>query len=145
MARKVFNLQCSEGHRFEGWFASHESLDDQSARGLLRCPICDTDEVTRMPTAARLSLSGASEPQVAQPVDREAALAMMLSVARAVARQCDDVGDQFAEEARRIHYAEAPERNIMGRTSAQEAEALREEGIEVIALPIPTGLLAQEH
>ncbi|MFM1859538.1 MAG: DUF1178 family protein [Burkholderiaceae bacterium] len=142
MARKIFNLQCSLGHRFEGWFASHDALDEQSSRGLVRCPICDTEEVSRMPTAARLSLSGASEPT--GPEVQEA-ISAVLAAARALARQCDDVGDDFADEARRIHYAEAPERNIMGRTSLHEARELREEGIEVVALPIPVGLLENEH
>lgn len=101
-----------------------------------------------MPTAARLSLSGSSEQSVQPaptPSDPQAAMAMMLAAARVLAQHCEDVGDGFAEEARRIHYAEVPERNIMGRTSREEAEALRDEGIEVFALPLPTTLLGTEH
>ncbi|MEY4014358.1 MAG: hypothetical protein RLZZ290_1222 [Pseudomonadota bacterium] len=152
MARKIFNLQCGLGHRFEGWFASHEALDDQSSRGLVRCPICDTDDVSRMPTAARLSLSGATQPPSEQPATQVArgseaheAMTAVLAAARVLAQQCEDVGDGFADEARRIHYAEVPERNIMGRTSLREARELREEGIEVFALPVPFGLLGNEH
>ncbi|CAM8642019.1 Protein of unknown function DUF1178 [Burkholderiales bacterium] len=146
MARKIFNLQCSLGHRFEGWFASHEALDEQSARGLVRCPICDTDAVSRMPTAARLALSGAEAPKpLPDATQVQEAMGAVLAAARALAQQCEDVGDGFADEARRIHYAEVPERNIMGRTSVQEAKALRDEGIEILSLPIPAGVLGREH
>jgi len=100
-----------------------------------------------MPTAARLSLSAQEEPTTASAsvVDPRAQMAMMIAAARVLAQQCEDVGDRFAEEARRIHYSEVPERNIMGRTSRQEAEALQDEGIEVFALPVPARLLGTEH
>lgn len=56
---------------------------------------------------------------------------------RVVEATCDDVGPRFAEEARRIHYGEAPARGIFGRTSDDEADALREEGIEFASVPWP--------
>ena len=63
-----------------------------------------------------------------------------LQVVRQVMSSTEDVGDRFAEEARRIHYGEVEERGIRGRASSEDAEALREEGIAVVALPLPDAL-----
>jgi hypothetical protein len=63
-----------------------------------------------------------------------------LKVVRQVMSSTEDVGDRFAEEARRIHYGEVEERGIRGRASREDAEALREEGIAVVALPLPDAL-----
>lgn len=152
---KVFDLSCKNDHRFEGWFGSAEDYADQQERGLIECPMCACRTVRKMPSAARLNLSGASgKPEVAQqprsPVpqapaeaaregspDPRALQALLMQMARAIARNTEDVGERFAEEARRIHYREAPERGIRGVASAQQAQELVEEGIEVYALPMP--------
>ncbi|HZW14276.1 MAG TPA: DUF1178 family protein [Noviherbaspirillum sp.] len=131
---KVYNLSCENDHRFEGWFSSEEDFNRQSdARGI-ECPVCGNHVVKRLPAAPRLNLSGAPEPQndaVAQ------VQAQVLSMIRQIAANTEDVGDRFAEEARRIHYNEAPERAIRGVATAHECEALIEEGIDVLPLPSP--------
>lgn len=145
---KVLNLRCANGHGFEGWFASDNDYMDQNGRGLVECPLCADKVITRMPSAPRLNLSGAREseaptappaaPQVApQPADLQAAF---MKAVREMIQRTEDVGTRFAEEARRIHYGETPERGIRGKASPEEREALREEGIETFALPIPPGL-----
>jgi hypothetical protein len=144
---KVLNLRCANGHGFEGWFGSDDDFMDQNGRGLVECPLCADKVVTRMPSAPRLNLSGAREeappapqvPQVQQapqPADVQAAF---FKAVREMMQRTEDVGPRFAEEARRIHYGEAPERGIRGKASAEEREALRDEGIETFALPIPPG------
>jgi hypothetical protein len=99
--------------------------------------------IVRLPSAPRLNLSGASEPAApaaAPAADDAAALqARWLQMVRHVVANTEDVGERFAEEARRIHYGESEERAIRGQASAQEREALRDEGIEVHPLPIPAG------
>ena len=140
---KVLDLRCANGHGFEGWFGSEEDFLDQNGRGLVECPLCADQVITRMPSAPRLNLSGAREP-VAAPAKVEPAAAdlqaLWLQVVRHAIENTDDVGNRFAEEARRIHYGETDARGIRGVASLEERHALREEGIEVLSLPIPPAL-----
>jgi hypothetical protein len=135
---KVFNLACELEHPFEGWFASHAEFDRQSAAGLVECPVCGSRSVLKMPSAPRLNVGAPQEPAGKQPVamPNEAAMkAMMLQLARHIVASTEDVGARFPEEARRIHYDEAPRRSIRGVASTEEAAALEDEGIEVMPLP----------
>lgn len=141
---KVLNLQCSHQHGFEGWFGSEDDFQGQLERGLVECPICGDTAVTKLPSAPRLNL-GASEPQ--QPKKQDvmtasdpAMQAKWLQMVRHVLANTEDVGERFAEEARRIHYGESEERNIRGQASKEETEALLDEGIGVLPLPIPKAL-----
>ncbi|PXW22635.1 DUF1178 family protein [Paraburkholderia caballeronis] len=135
---KVLDLQCPDGHRFEGWFASAEEFESQLSRKLVECPVCGATEVNRLPSAPRLNLSGAGD----KPAPQDAALwqAHAMRVIREVLEKTENVGDRFVEEARRIHYNEAPARNIRGVASADDARALVEEGIDVMPLPVPAAL-----
>ncbi|CAG9273015.1 conserved hypothetical protein [Paraburkholderia unamae] len=138
---KVLDLQCPDGHRFEGWFASVDDFESQLSRKLVECPMCGATHVTRVPSAPRLNLSGASETPKASPRDQaEQWQAHAMRVIREVLEKTENVGDRFAEEARRIHYNEAPSRNIRGVASAEDAQALVEEGIDVMPLPVPAAL-----
>jgi hypothetical protein len=148
---KVLNLRCANGHGFEGWFGSEDDYLSQNGRGLVECPLCADTVVTRLPSAPRLNLSGAREPSaelaaasapaapVAVPSERDLQ-ATWLRAVRHVMANTEDVGDRFADEARRIHHGEAQARGIRGRTSRDEAIALVEEGIEVAVLPVPKAL-----
>ncbi|MBK1614238.1 hypothetical protein CKO44_12240 [Rubrivivax gelatinosus] len=140
---KVLDLRCTNGHRFEGWFASEDEFMDQNGRGLVECPICGDHVVTRLPSAPRLNLSGAKEPAPEAPKapPAEADLqAMWLGAVRELLAKTEDVGERFAEEARRIHYGEAENRGIRGQTSPEERQALSDEGIEVLTVPLPGAL-----
>lgn len=149
---KVFNLQCASGHSFEGWFGSEDDYLSQQARGLLTCPMCGHADVLRMPSAPRLNLSGAKAP-IASPAapaslaqtgpatpERVQAEAVLLQAMRHVLANTEDVGRDFAAEVRRIHQGETEQRNIRGEATPTETQALREEGIEVFAMPIPEAL-----
>ena len=156
MSMKVFDLACDHDHRFEGWFASADAFSNQQQRKLIECPVCGSHAVTKLLAAPRLNLSNAQAPAPARREDGGASAgghggqrpaagpehfqAMFMKMARRIIESTEDVGDRFAEEARRIHYSEAPERAIRGSTSREEAVALREEGIEVLALPMPVAL-----
>ena len=137
---KVLDLQCPDGHRFEGWFASVDDFESQLSRKLVECPICGATHVTRLPSAPRLNLSGASETPKASHEQAAQWQAHAMRVIREVLDKTENVGDRFAEEARRIHYNEAPSRNIRGIASAEDAQALVEEGIDVMPLPVPAAL-----
>lgn len=146
---KVLNLRCANGHGFEGWFASDEEFLDQNGRSAIECPLCADRVITRLPSAPRLNLSGARDPQpaaapapqaVTQPPVAADLQAAWLATARRLMASTEDVGERFPDEARRIHYGEAEARGIRGRATPEEREALREEGIEVVALPLPAAL-----
>lgn len=145
---KVFNLQCNAQHQFEGWFASEDDYASQQERGLLECPLCGDKAVHRLPSAPRLNL-GASEPAAAPTAGRQQTLlpggdlqalqAAYLQLARRVVEQTEDVGERFAEEARKIHYGESEERGIRGKASPEQTRELLEEGVAVLPLPLPEG------
>jgi hypothetical protein len=141
---KVFNLYCEHGHAFEGWFASAEAFDTQAAGGQVQCPVCGSTAIGKALSAPRLNL-GAEQPQqrqVAAMPTNEQLQALFLKMAREIVAGTENVGERFAEEARRIHYKEAPERGIRGVTSKEEADALEEEGIKV--MPMPFGHLLKD-
>jgi hypothetical protein len=137
---KVFNLSCEQQHAFEGWFASAEAFGAQLAASQVQCPICGSTAISKALSAPRLNF-GAEPPkpapqrQVAAMPTPEQMQALFLKMAREIVAGTEDVGERFAEEARRIHYKEAPERGIRGVTSKDEADALEEEGISVMPMP----------
>jgi hypothetical protein len=136
---KVLDLQCPHGHRFEGWFASADDFESQLSRKLVECPICAATEVSRVPSAPRLNLSGASDVQQAAAGLQDLQAHAMRAL-REVLAKTENVGERFVEEARRIHYQEAPARSIRGVTTPEDAKALIDEGIEVVPFPIPNAL-----
>lgn len=147
---RVFNLRCAHDHHFEGWFASEAAFVEQAERALVECPMCGDKQIVRMPSAPRLNLSGAREPQqqqaqqqpgpVAKPAGDQSIEAMWLRAVQHVMKTTEDVGARFPEEARRIHYGESEARGIRGQATPEEREALAEEGIEVLQLPVPKAL-----
>jgi hypothetical protein len=140
---KVLNLQCTHGHGFEGWFASEDDFQGQLARGLVECPLCGDPAVHKMPSAPRLNLSGAKPEEARREVMTAPDAAMQaawLKMVRHVMANTEDVGERFAEEARRIHYGETEERAIRGQASREQTEALLDEGIGVLPLPVPKAL-----
>ena len=139
---KVLDLRCANGHGFEGWFGSEEEFVDQNERQAIECPLCADRAMTRLPSSPRLNLSGAREPvpaaapttAVSAPADLQV---QWMKAMRHLIESTEDVGERFTEEARRIHYEESPARGIRGQASAEQRLALREEGIEVMALALP--------
>lgn len=128
-----YALICAFEHSFEGWFSSAADYDTQSAQGLLCCPVCETSDIEKAIMA----------PAVRTARKREAASdqrqAMLLTAAaeirEKIATNCEDVGENFAREARAIHKGEAPERGIYGSANAADAEALMDDGITAQPLP----------
>jgi hypothetical protein len=150
---KVLNLCCSQDHRFEGWFASDEDFSSQTERGLMACPICGDQAIARLPSAPRVNLLGRGDDARSAPTATPASQAPTLAeqapqqiqarwlrAVREMVASTEDVGDRFAEEARRIHYGEAEQRSIRGRASREDADSLRDEGIEVLTLALPEAI-----
>ena len=145
----VFDLLCASGHRFEGWFGSAADYASQKERRLLSCPMCGTGQVERVPSATRANL-GAEAPKPAkapQPPGKTPqmegkdpfAIAQILysRMLDEIITKTEDVGSQFAAEARKIHYEEAPARAIRGQATQDEHDALVDEGIPVARFPVP--------
>ena len=146
---KVLNLQCPNGHGFEGWFASEQAFVDQCGAQQVQCPVCGASQVHKLPSAPRLNLASAHAAAQAQdntPVDvhggsaQNAALAAWMQLTRRMLEQTRDVGARFAEEARKMHYGEIEEQAIRGQTTPKEALALADEGIDVFPLLLPEAL-----
>ncbi len=154
---KVLNLRCAHDHGFEGWFASEDDFLAQRQRSAIECPLCGDVGIARLPSAPRLNISGARAPHsLAEPVNPAASASppdspaaelrsMWIERVKEVLANTEDVGERFPEEARRIHYGETSHRGIRGQASAQERADLAEEGIEVMALPMPVGPKGQAH
>lgn len=141
---KVLDLLCDAGHAFEGWFGSEDDYNAQCERGLVECPLCASRHVSRLPSAPRLNLLAAREPVALTPPpatpEQHSVEALWLRAVRHVMARTEDVGERFPDEARRIHYGEVPERAIRGRANSEQAQALRDEGIEVQAFAVPEAL-----
>jgi hypothetical protein len=137
----VYQLTCEQGHFFEGWFASAEAFDRQASSGQLQCPTCSTPEVRKLPSAPHVHTAGshAEAPKLDDAQRREA----LDELRRFILTNTEDVGRKFAEIARRIHYQEEDARNIRGVVTPDEAEELREEGVETLA--ITPGLIPSEE
>ena len=167
---KVLNLQCAHQHSFEGWFGSEDDFQSQLARGLVECPMCADIAIVKMPSAPRLNFGGhhAPDESASQPSEplpsgtadtpqgtnlvtaaNEAPVqtgptpeqqAAFFKALRLVVANTEDVGDRFANQARAMHYGDAEPRSIRGQATPREASELIEEGIDVMALPMPAAL-----
>ena len=128
----VLNLQCSAVHPFEGWFDSVEDFDRQASTAMVACPLCGDTQVSRLPSGPRIkkALGNGVEPN-------QEVVAQMMRQLSEMATNSEDVAERFPEEARRIHYGEAEERNIRGQATLTETRELLEEGIAVMPLPFP--------
>jgi hypothetical protein len=138
-----YDLICDKGHEFDGWFSNSASYDKQAKRGLVECTHCGTTKIKKqiMSPGIPSKSNKKSEPSVrmsAGPVDPRAAAMMQLmrDYRKHVETNAENVGNNFAEEARKIHYKETEERGIYGQTSSEEAAALIEEGIEIHPIPV---------
>ena len=141
-----YDLQCANGHLFESWFRSSSDYDMQSERGLASCPVCQSTELTKRLMAPNIPAKSnkKSDPQKNASAPLASALAaeqrkmaeMIKEFRESVVANAEDVGERFADEARKIHYGETEERGIYGQATSNEAEELREEGIDVHPLPV---------
>lgn len=170
-----YALTCANEHRFDGWFRGSGDFDRQVNAGLVTCPACGDDTISKALMAPRVATSRAREKaaqevhqamararQVLGSADKDSAqenavdgevldgtpallkdapapvkahVEAVRAVRREVEARTENVGQRFAEEARKMHLGEADARPIRGQASLQEAHALDEEGIEVFLLP----------
>lgn len=132
-----YSLSCEQAHEFEGWFSGSADFENQLSRGLISCPVCNSQSVSKMLMAPSVSTARKKDAirTLAMDAAQKEAFTKIKETLANIRANAEDVGDKFPEEARKIHYGEAEERGIIGQASLQEAKALLEEGIEVAALP----------
>lgn len=153
-----YQLHCDQNHEFDGWFASSAAFEDQQKRGLISCPFCADTKVHRAlmaPALGRKSnrmpepVQSSNTPELSEVVQTQVPTSLALQGGEAstqlaelvqkmrheIEMHCDYVGNDFAKEARKIHYGETDARGIYGEATIDEAQELVEEGIEVAALP----------
>lgn len=125
----VYPLACDQGHCFEGWFASGETCEQQALAGQIQCPACSSARVRKLPAAPYVKASAGSGGEVATAIDSGTRHKALAALRKAILDNMENVGSEFAEVARRIHYGEESPRGIRGRVTAEEAAELREEGV----------------
>jgi hypothetical protein len=157
----LYRLRCSKGHEFESWFKDSKAYERQEKKSLIGCAVCGDSKVARAVMSPRIGKKGksveveapaaAAVPAPAPSPEQQQMAAMaakmpkelreaLLKVRTEVEKNCEHVGDKFADEARKIHYGESDKRGIYGETTDKEAQALAEEGIEFGRLPwVPRG------
>jgi hypothetical protein len=136
-----FALTCEDGHEFDAWFSSGASYEEQTEAGAIICPTCGSHEVQKAPMAPAVMRGRGRDSESPAETDGKQTYAVLKGLRQILQENADDVGKDFPDEARKIHYGEAKERNIFGEASADEAKALHDEGIPAIALP----KLPEEH
>jgi len=130
----AYDLQCVNGHAFEGWFEDSEAYQTQKKKKLIACPACDTTQVSRIPSTFAIKSSpipqkGSLEEENLKKVGKE--------IVDFVEKNFDDVGCNFAKEALKIHYGVKEPRNIRGVSTKEEETMLKEEGINFLKIPMP--------
>jgi hypothetical protein len=129
-----YRLRCAHAHEFEAWFASSDAFAAQAATHKISCPECGDEDVAKAIMAPSLAVRGRAEHK-APASARQEAVEILRETHRTLLAAMEDVGGRFPEEARKIHYGEAEARGIRGTASGDEVAALRDEGIEIVALP----------
>ena len=130
----AYSLRCHKGHEFEGWFRDSAAFDQQSISGHLACPSCKSVRIEKAIMAP--AVSGTKKTAAKSKAAEERQVRQFATGLRKYVQQnADYVGPNFAEEARKIHYGETPDRHIYGEATARDAQELVDEGIDVAPLP----------
>lgn len=130
-----YSLTCEAHHKFDAWFRNADAYDDQAAKGILTCPVCNSHKIEKALMAPAVSSKSDSVSLSSGHPDHAQFVAAMRKLRQKMTSEADYVGDKFAEEARKIHYAEADARGIYGEATRDEVTSLIDEGIEFMPLP----------
>ena len=131
----AFDLKCSNGHAFEGWFEDSKAYESQKKKSLISCPICDTTEVSKILSTFAIKKGAPTDMNL--PISQAQMAEIGKKVVDYVENNFDNVGCDFSKEALKIHYGVTEPRNIRGVSTPEEEKVLKQEGIDYIKLPIP--------
>ncbi len=129
----MFDLECSRGHTFEGWFDSLEAFEEQQIKKMITCPFCDDIEIRKVLSPVSVS-SGSSRPVPQGAIDYKK---LAMEVSDYMQKNFEDVGTKFAAEALKMHYGVSEKRNIRGSATQEEENTLASEGVEFFKVPLP--------
>lgn len=129
----AYSLRCHKGHEFEGWFRDSKAFDAQSSAGHLTCPSCNSVRIEKAIMAP--AVSGTKKTVHSKTANAQQMRQFATGLRKYVQENADYVGADFAEEARKIHYGERPDRHIYGEATHKDAQDLIEEGVDVAPLP----------
>lgn len=132
----AYTLRCHRGHEFDGWFKSSSAFDEQSERGQVSCPTCNSIRIEKAVMAP--AISGTKKSVRSKAGDAKQMRQFATGLRKYIQEHAEYVGPNFAEEARKIHYGETPDRQIYGEATHKEAQELIDEGVDVAALPPDT-------
>ena len=130
----AFDMECSQGHVFEGWFDNSEAFEEQNASGLVSCPYCDDPNIRKVISPVAVKKSSQDIQPAPESVDYQR---LAKEVVDYITKNSEDVGAQFAAEALKIHYGVEEKRNIRGSATQEEEKTLKEEGVEFFKIPMP--------
>ncbi len=134
----AFDLQCANGHTFEGWFEDNRAYEKQKRKDLITCPVCNDNSVAKIFSPISIKSSTSSHGTLDELQRKQNALVeMSREVADFVKNNFDNVGSDFSKEALKIHYGVTEPRNIRGVSTKSEEKMLESEGIEFFKVPIP--------
>lgn len=129
----AFDMQCSSGHIFEGWFDSLKSFEEQNSKDMVSCPYCEDTNVKKVLSPVSVKRSAESKPLSQAPIDYQKLAKEMVNY---INTNSEDVGTKFAAEALKMHYGATEKKNIRGIATPQEEESLKQEGVDFFKFPV---------
>lgn len=133
----VFDLRCGGGHVFEAWFASSDAYAEQRGSGRIRCPLCDSEDVSKAVMAPRVGAKSNRAAPAGEEGGAKQTLAKLAAMQAEMLKSSEWVGRSFAHRARAMHEGREEHAPIHGQASLAEAKALAEDGVPVAPLPLP--------
>ena len=131
----ALDLQCNNGHRFEGWFDDSQAFEEQKEKGLIGCPVCSSTDIARIPSVFAIK---SAHPESKDYLDQKKQSEIITrSIAMYIDKNFENVGCDFAKEALKMHYGVSEKKNIRGTSSDEDEKMLREEGVEIYKIPLP--------
>ena len=128
-----YNLTCKCGEIFESWFSSSSEFDSLCKKKLIKCIYCESSLIKKSVMAPNLSSKSnkiATKTKLEKNIKKQ-----LLDIRKYIEKNCKNVGENFTQEARSIHYDKKTSRGIYGKATPEETSELLEEGIEVATIP----------
>lgn len=133
----AYDLQCANGHAFEGWFEDSAAFKAQKKKGLIACPVCNDTDIVKLPSRFAIKTSSGFKPKETASPENQAIAQLGRQISDFVEKNFDNVGCEFAREALKIHYGVVEPRNIRGVSTQAEEKLLQQEGVQFIKIPVP--------
>ncbi|NVM23574.1 MAG: DUF1178 family protein [Desulfobacterales bacterium] len=132
----AYDLKCTNGHTFEGWFEDLKAFECQKRKKLIACPVCNDTSVAVVPSTFAIKTSSC-QPQKADAADKGEDEISVGKIMDFLGKNFEDVGPDFAREALKMHYGVSENRNIRGTSTKVEEDMLEQEGIKFVKIPTP--------